>query len=64
MPLCIHCEHGCHHGDGGKCASCDCLNCEHDIQEAVDKLEEVLKAEEKVVEFEADMNLTEHQEEK
>ena len=46
MPLCIHCEHGCHHGDGGKCASCDCLNCEHDIQEAVDKLEEVLKAEE------------------
>ena len=63
MPLCIHCEHGCHHGDGGKCASCDCLNCEHDIQEAVDKLEEVLKAEEKVVEFEADMNLTEHQEE-
>ena len=62
MPLCIHCEHGCHHGDGGKCASCDCLNCEHDIQEAVDKLEEVLKADEKVVEFESDINLTEHQE--
>ena len=60
MPLCIHCEHGCHHGDGGKCASCDCLNCEHDIQEAVDKLEEVLDADEKVVEFESDINLTEH----
>jgi len=60
MPLCIHCEHGCHHGDGGKCASCECLNCEHDIQEAVDKLEEVLQAEEKMVEFEPDMNLTEH----
>jgi hypothetical protein len=60
MSLCIHCEHACHHGDGGKCASCDCLNCEHDIQEAVDKLEEVLKAEEKVVEFESDINLTEH----
>ena len=60
MPLCIHCEHGCHHGDGGKCASCECLNCEHDIQEAVDKLEEVLQAEEKMVEFEPDMNLTEN----
>ena len=60
MPLCIHCEHECHHSNGGKCASCDCLNCEHDIQEAVDKLEEVLQAEEKVVEFEPDINLTEH----
>ena len=60
MSLCRHCEHACHHGNGGKCASCDCLNCEHDIQEAVDKLEEVLQAEEKVVEFEPDMNLTEH----
>ena len=60
MSLCRHCEHACHHGNGGKCASCDCLNCEHDIQEAVDKLEEVLQAEEKVVEFEPDINLTEH----
>ncbi len=56
----MHCEHACHHSNGGKCASCDCLNCEHDIQEAVDKLEEVLQAEEKVVEFEPDINLTEH----
>ena len=37
-----------------------CMQCEHDIQEAVDKLEEVLQAEEKVVEFEPDINLTEH----
>ena len=37
----MHCEHECHHSNGGKCASCDCLNCEHDIQEAVDKLEGV-----------------------
>ena len=60
MSLCIHCEHECYHSNGGKCASCDCLNCEHDIQEAVDKLEEVLDADEKVVEFESDINLTEH----
>ena len=60
MPLCMHCEHEWHHSNGGKCASCDCLNCEHDIQEAVDKLEEVLQTEEKVVEFESDINLTEH----
>jgi hypothetical protein len=60
MSLCIHCEHECHHGDGGKCSSCNCLNCEHDIQEAVNKLEKVLKTEEKVVEFESDINLTEH----
>ena len=63
MPLCKNCDHNCHHSDGGKCSSCTCLNCEHDIQEAVDKLEEVLKTK-KTVEFEPDMNLTEHQEEK
>ena len=59
MSLCIHCGHGCHHGNGGKCASCACLNCEHDIQEAVNKLEEVLKPG-KTVEFETDFDLTEH----
>jgi hypothetical protein len=43
---CIHCEHGCHCSNGGSCASCDCKNCEHEV--------------EKVVEFEADFDLTIH----
>ena len=59
MPLCKNCEHECHHKDGGKCSSCTCLNCEHNIEEALEKLEEVLQPE-KNVEFEPDFNLTEH----
>tara|TARA_R110000850_G_scaffold196396_1_gene322858 strand:- start:249 stop:437 length:189 start_codon:yes stop_codon:yes gene_type:complete len=62
MALCRHCEHECHHGNGGKC-HCGCLNCEHDIKEALNKLKEVeLSASEVIVEFESDMDLdsTEH----
>ena len=59
MSLCKNCEHGCHHSDSGKCASCDCLNCEHDIEEAFEKLQEVIKPV-KTVEFEPDFDLTEH----
>ena len=59
MSLCKNCDHNCHHSDSGKCASCDCLNCEHNIEEALEKLEEVLQPENNV-EFEPDFNLTEH----
>ena len=59
MPLCKNWEHNCHHSNGGKCASCDCLNCEHNIEEALEKLEEVLQPENNV-EFEPDFDLTEH----
>ena len=62
MALCRHCEHECHHGNGGKC-HCGCLNCEHDIKDALKKLKEVeLSASEVIVEFESDMDLdlTEH----
>ena len=62
MSLCRHCEHECHHGNGGKC-HCGCLNCEHNIKEALDKLKEVeVSAFEAIVEFESDMDLdtTEH----
>ena len=57
MPLCKNCDHNCHHSNGGKCSSCDCINCEHDIKDALTKLEEVLDPI-KVVEFEADFDLT------
>ena len=61
MSLCKNCEHNCHHSNGGKCASCDCANCEHDIEEALEKLQEVIKPV-ATVEFEPDMDLdsTEH----
>ena len=59
MSLCKNCDHNCHHSNSGKCASCDCLNCEHDIKDALQKLEEVLDPI-KVVEFEPDFDLTEH----
>ena len=62
MALCRHCEHECHHENGGKC-HCGCLNCEHNIKEALDKLKEVeVSAFEAIVEFESDMDLdtTEH----
>ena len=61
MPLCKNCEHNCHHSNGGKCASCDCLNCEHNIEEALEKLQEVIKPV-ATVEFEPDIDLdsTEH----
>ena len=63
MSLCKNCDHNCHHSNGGKCASCDCANCEHDIEEALEKLQEVIKPV-ATVEFEPDMDLdeTEHQE--
>ncbi|MDP6336732.1 MAG: hypothetical protein QGH98_10995 [Nitrospinaceae bacterium] len=65
MSLCKNCSHGCHHSDSGKCASCSCANCEHDIQEALNKLLEMTKPV-KTVEFEPEMDLdsTENKEEK
>lgn len=27
--MCKHCDHSCHCSNGGKCPSCQCLNCEH-----------------------------------
>ena len=61
MSLCKNCDHNCHHSDGGKCSSWDCANCEHDIEEALEKLQEVIKPV-KTVDFEPDMDLnsTEH----
>jgi len=58
MATCRHCEHECHHSNGGKC-HCGCLNCEHHIKDALEKLEEVLNPK-KMVEFEPDFDLTEH----
>ena len=58
MAICRHCEHECHHGNVGNC-HCGCLNCEHDIKDALNKLDEVLNPT-KEVEFEADFNLTEN----
>tara|TARA_R100000908_G_C3720205_1_gene123281 strand:+ start:748 stop:924 length:177 start_codon:yes stop_codon:yes gene_type:complete len=58
MSICKNCEHECHHSNGGSC-HCGCNNCEHNIKEALEKLEEVLSPF-KEVEFEADFNLTEH----
>ena len=62
MAICRHCEHECHHSNGGKC-HCGCLNCEHDIKDALNKLKEVeTSAFEVIVDFEPDMDLdsTEH----
>jgi hypothetical protein len=59
MSICKNCDHNCHHSDSGKCASCTCANCEHDIGEALEKLQEVIKPG-KTVEFEPDFDLTEH----
>ena len=61
MSICKNCDHNCHHSDSGKCASCDCANCEHDIEEALEKLQEVINPV-KTVDFEPDMDLdsTEH----
>ena len=57
MAICRICEHECHHGNGGKC-HCGCLNCEHDIKDALDKLEEIENLfYETKVEFEADFDL-------
>jgi|TARA_R110002153_G_scaffold143130_2_gene294187 hypothetical protein len=56
VALCRHCGHECHHNNGGKC-HCGCLNCEHNIIEALNKLDEVLKLT-KGVKFEADFDLT------
>ena len=59
MSLCKNCDHNCHHNN--KCSSCDCKNCEHSIEEALEKLQEVMKPV-KTVKFdpEMDLNLTEH----
>ena len=62
MSVCRICEHECHHGNGGKC-HCGCLNCEHDIKDALKKLKEIeLSAFDAIVDFESDMDLdsTEH----
>lgn len=57
MAVCKNCKHECHHGNGGKC-HCGCLNCEHDIKDALDKLEEIENLfYETKVEFEADFDL-------
>jgi|TARA_R100001509_G_scaffold103722_1_gene61072 hypothetical protein len=57
MAVCKNCDHECHHGNGGKC-HCGCLNCEHDIKDALDKLEEIENLfYETKVEFEADFDL-------
>ena len=56
---CKNCEHGCHCFNGGSCTSCDCKNCDHDIEEALEKLQEVIKPV-ATVEFEPDFDLTEH----
>ena len=37
MSLCKNCDHNCHHSNNGKRASCDCFNCEHDIEEALEE---------------------------
>ena len=44
--LCQHCGHACHHSNGGSCTSCDCNNCEHEL--------------ENTVEFEPEFDLTIH----
>ena len=61
MSLCKNCDHNCHHSNGGKCASCDCANCEYDIEEALEKLQEVINPV-KTVDFEPEMDCdeTEH----
>jgi hypothetical protein len=41
MTICKNCEHECHHTNGESC-HCGCANCEHDIQDAMDKLTKVL----------------------
>ena len=57
MAVCKNCDHECHHGNGGKC-HCGWLNCEHDIKDALDKLEEIENLfYETKVEFEADFDL-------
>ena len=57
MSVCKNCDHECHHGNGGKC-HCGCLNCEHDIKDALEKLEEIENVlYETRVEFEADFDL-------
>ena len=57
MAVCKNCDHECHHDNGGKC-HCGCLNCEHDIKDALDKLEEIENLfYETKVEFEADFDL-------
>ena len=62
MVICKNCEHECHHTNGGSC-HCGCANCEHDIQDAMDKLTKVLTINEGYeydVLFEPDFTLTEN----
>ena len=58
MATCKNCEHECHHSDSGTC-HCGCHNCEHDIKEALQKLEKALKPKKEVT-FTFDFDLTEH----
>jgi len=62
MSICKNCGHDCHHSNGGSC-HCGCANCEHDIQDAMDKLTKVLTINEGYeydVLFEPDFTLTEN----
>jgi len=62
VPNCKNCEHDCHHHDGGSC-HCGCVDCQHNIQEAINKLNKVLtiNGDSKIeVVFEPDFTLTEH----
>ena len=64
MSICKNCHHECHHSNNGLC-HCGCDNCEHDVQEAINKLNKVLTINgdlELEVEFFPDFNITEHQE--
>ena len=62
MAICKNCGHECHHTNSGSC-HCSCANCEHDIQDAMDKLTKVLTINEGYeydVLFEPDFTLTEN----
>ena len=62
MAICKNCGHECLHTNGGSC-HCSCANCEHDIQDAMDKLTKVLTINEGYeydVLFEPDFTLTEN----
>jgi hypothetical protein len=38
--MCKHCEHSCHCSSSGKCASCACINCEHNaLDDFYDRLD-------------------------
>ena len=53
MAICRHCEHECHHSNGGKC-HCGCLNCEHHIKDALEKLEQKDKMDKEKIQSQED----------